>query len=66
MVWLSSKESLLSSSTTETERESKTPNMVAVVSQEDMVALVSRTGRHLQRYSKGRRQVVGFVFSLPS
>lgn len=39
--------------------------MVVVVSQEDMVALVSRTGRHLQRYSKGRRQVVGFVFSLP-
>lgn len=35
--------------------------MVVVVSQEDMVALVSRTGRHLQRYSKGRRQVVGCI-----
>lgn len=38
--------------------------MVALVPQENMVALVSRTGRHLQRYSKGRRQVVGFVSSL--
>ncbi|XP_050226421.1 nudix hydrolase 18, mitochondrial-like [Mercurialis annua] len=37
--------------------------MVAVVAQENVnVALVSRTGRHLQRYSKsGRRQVVGCV-----
>ncbi|KAL6323873.1 hypothetical protein AAG906_005870 [Vitis piasezkii] len=26
-----------------------------------MVALVSRTGRHLQRYNKGRRQVVGCI-----
>ncbi|KAF5480027.1 hypothetical protein F2P56_000802 [Juglans regia] len=35
--------------------------MVAV-SQENMVALVSRTGRHLQRYNKlGRRQVVGCI-----
>ncbi|PRQ45416.1 putative hydrolase [Rosa chinensis] len=32
--------------------------MVAIVSQENMV---SRTGRHLQRYSKGRRQVVGCI-----
>jgi hypothetical protein len=39
----------------------------AVVSQENVVAsLVSRTGRHLQRYNKGRRQVVGWVaLSLP-
>ncbi|KAG6641322.1 hypothetical protein CIPAW_09G064900 [Carya illinoinensis] len=29
-----------------------------LMSQENMVALVSRTGRHLQRYNKGRRQVV--------
>ncbi|CAB4271975.1 unnamed protein product [Prunus armeniaca] len=35
--------------------------MVALVPQENMVALVSRTGRHLQRYSKGRRQVVGCI-----
>ncbi|EEF31368.1 nudix hydrolase 18, mitochondrial [Ricinus communis] len=37
--------------------------MVALVSQETVnVALVSRTGRHLQRYSKGgRRQVVGCI-----
>lgn len=38
--------------------------MVALVSQENVVALplVSRTGRHLQRYTKaGRRQVVGLV-----
>ena len=34
--------------------------MVAVVSQENIAAL-ARTGRHLQRYSKGRRQVVGLV-----
>ena len=27
----------------------------------NMVALVSRTGRHLQRYERGCRQVVGFV-----
>lgn len=35
----------------------------ALVSQENVVAasLVSRTGRHLQRYNKGRRQVVGWV-----
>ncbi|KAH8511400.1 hypothetical protein H0E87_008819 [Populus deltoides] len=34
----------------------------AVVSQENVVAsLVSRTGRHLQRYNKGRRQVVGCI-----
>lgn len=50
--------------------------MVALVSQETIVSLVtpenvvgnlvSRTGRHLQRYQKGRRQVVGLasVFSL--
>jgi hypothetical protein len=39
----------------------------ALVSQENVVAsLVSRTGRHLQRYNKGRRQVVGWVaLSLP-
>ncbi|XP_021891386.1 nudix hydrolase 18, mitochondrial-like [Carica papaya] len=36
--------------------------MVTVVSQEDMAALVSRTGRQLQRYNKaGRRQVVGCI-----
>ena len=36
--------------------------MVTLVSQENMVALVARTGRHLQRYNKqGRRQVVGLV-----
>ncbi|OAY60528.1 nudix hydrolase 18, mitochondrial [Manihot esculenta] len=38
--------------------------MVALVSQENVVALplVSRTGRHLQRYTKaGRRQVVGCI-----
>jgi len=40
--------------------------MVAVVSQENVAALVSRTGRELQRYRKGRRQVVGFVSSLSS
>ncbi|GMN42261.1 hypothetical protein TIFTF001_011475 [Ficus carica] len=34
--------------------------MVAVVSQENIVAL-ARTGRHLQRYCKGRRQVVGCI-----
>ncbi|KAJ6369567.1 hypothetical protein OIU76_027914 [Salix suchowensis] len=34
----------------------------ALVSQENVVApLVSRTGRHLQRYDKGRRQVVGCI-----
>ncbi|CAK9168303.1 unnamed protein product [Ilex paraguariensis] len=27
----------------------------------NMVSLVSRNGRHLQRYSKGRRQVVGCI-----
>jgi hypothetical protein len=37
--------------------------MVALVSQENAVTLVSRTGRELQRYRKGRRQVVGFVSS---
>jgi len=38
--------------------------MVALVSQDNnVVALVSRTGRELQRYRKGRRQVVGFVSS---
>ncbi|OAY57188.1 nudix hydrolase 18, mitochondrial [Manihot esculenta] len=36
--------------------------MVALVSQENVVALVSRTGRHLQRYTKaGLRQVVGCI-----
>ncbi|GAV60483.1 NUDIX domain-containing protein [Cephalotus follicularis] len=35
--------------------------MVSLVSQENVVALVSRTGRHLQRYNKGRRQVVGCI-----
>ncbi|KAG4975100.1 hypothetical protein AAZX31_11G220600 [Glycine max] len=35
--------------------------MVAVVSQENVAALVSRTGRELQRYRKGRRQVVGCI-----
>ncbi|XP_062150806.1 nudix hydrolase 18, mitochondrial-like [Alnus glutinosa] len=35
--------------------------MVTLVSQENMVALVSRTGRHLQRYYMGRRQVVGCI-----
>ncbi|KAG6779073.1 hypothetical protein POTOM_015440 [Populus tomentosa] len=39
----------------------------AVVSQENVVAsLVSRTGRHLQRYNKGRRQVVGHLKPLVS
>ncbi|XP_068336847.1 nudix hydrolase 18, mitochondrial-like isoform X2 [Pyrus communis] len=36
--------------------------MVALIPQENTVAaLVARTGRHLQRYSKGRRQVVGCI-----
>ncbi|KAK7321479.1 hypothetical protein VNO77_32163 [Canavalia gladiata] len=35
--------------------------VVASVSQENVVALVSRTGRELQRYKKGRRQVVGCI-----
>ncbi|EOY03051.1 hypothetical protein QUC31_017856 [Theobroma cacao] len=35
--------------------------MVALVPQENVVPLVSRTGRHLQRYSKGRRLVVGCI-----
>ncbi|KAJ7964466.1 Nudix hydrolase-like protein [Quillaja saponaria] len=35
--------------------------MVALVSQENVVALVSRTGREFQRYKKGRRQVVGCI-----
>ncbi|KAK7385676.1 hypothetical protein VNO78_31467 [Psophocarpus tetragonolobus] len=35
--------------------------MVALVSQENVVALVSRTGREFQRYRKGRRQVVGCI-----
>ncbi|KAL5745255.1 hypothetical protein ACOSP7_026401 [Xanthoceras sorbifolium] len=35
--------------------------MVALVAQDSMVGLVSRTGRHLQRYHKGLRQVVGCV-----
>ncbi|GAU22415.1 hypothetical protein TSUD_123020 [Trifolium subterraneum] len=35
--------------------------MVALVSQENVVTLVSRTGRELQRYRKGRRQVVGCI-----
>ncbi|TXG69887.1 hypothetical protein EZV62_004822 [Acer yangbiense] len=35
--------------------------MVALVAQETVVALVSRTGRHLQRYRKGLRQVVGCI-----
>ncbi|EXC05433.1 Nudix hydrolase 17 [Morus notabilis] len=34
--------------------------MVALVSKENTVAL-ARTGRHLQRYNKGRRQVVGCI-----
>ncbi|KAL5570901.1 hypothetical protein UlMin_020498 [Ulmus minor] len=34
--------------------------MVALVSQENMVVL-ARTGRDLQRYNKGRRQVVGCI-----
>lgn len=38
--------------------------MTTSVSQENVVTLVSRTGRELQRYRKGRRQVVGFVSSL--
>ena len=39
--------------------------MVTLMSQENIVALVSRTGRHLQRYNKGRRQVVGLVLFVP-
>ncbi|OIV95719.1 hypothetical protein TanjilG_01513 [Lupinus angustifolius] len=35
--------------------------MVALVSQDNVVSLVSRTGRELQRYRKGRRQVVGCI-----
>ncbi|KAJ7960079.1 Nudix hydrolase-like protein [Quillaja saponaria] len=35
--------------------------MEALDSQENVVALVSRTGRELQRYKKGRRQVVGCI-----
>ncbi|ESW13915.1 hypothetical protein PHAVU_008G237200 [Phaseolus vulgaris] len=36
--------------------------MVSLVSQDNnLVALVSRTGRELQRYRKGRRQVVGCI-----
>ncbi|XP_020239644.1 nudix hydrolase 18, mitochondrial [Cajanus cajan] len=35
--------------------------MVALVSQDNVVALVSRTGREFQRYRKGRRQVVGCI-----
>ncbi|XP_061374667.1 nudix hydrolase 18, mitochondrial-like [Gastrolobium bilobum] len=35
--------------------------MAALVSQENVVALVSRSGRELQRYRKGRRQVVGCI-----
>ncbi|KAJ1377761.1 NUDIX hydrolase domain, partial [Sesbania bispinosa] len=35
--------------------------MVTLVSQENVVTLVSRTGRELQRYRKGRRQVVGCI-----
>ncbi|KAB2611928.1 nudix hydrolase 18 [Pyrus ussuriensis x Pyrus communis] len=36
--------------------------MVALIPQENMVAaLVSRTGRHMQRYRKGHRQVVGCI-----
>ncbi|KAK2430689.1 nudix hydrolase 18, mitochondrial [Trifolium repens] len=35
--------------------------MTSLVSQESVVALVSRTGRELQRYRKGRRQVVGCI-----
>ncbi|XP_054798230.1 nudix hydrolase 18, mitochondrial-like [Prosopis cineraria] len=37
------------------------PKMVALVSQDNVVTLVSRTGRQLQRYRKGRRQVVGCI-----
>lgn len=29
---------------------------------EKMVSMVSRSGRHLQRYDGGRRQVVGYVY----
>ncbi|KAF1863867.1 hypothetical protein Lal_00030988 [Lupinus albus] len=36
--------------------------MEAFVSQDKVVAMVSRTGRELQRYRKGRRQVVGLSF----
>uniref|UniRef100_A0A2P2KDN0 Uncharacterized protein MANES_02G077800 n=1 Tax=Rhizophora mucronata TaxID=61149 RepID=A0A2P2KDN0_RHIMU len=35
--------------------------MLALVPQENLVALVSRTGRHLQRYNKERRLVVGCI-----
>ncbi|KAK9902359.1 hypothetical protein M0R45_001598 [Rubus argutus] len=35
--------------------------MVACGISRRQVALVSRTGRHLQRYNKGRRQVVGCI-----
>nr|AFK40406.1 unknown [Lotus japonicus] len=35
--------------------------MVALISQENAIALVSRTGRELQRYREGRRQVVGCI-----
>ncbi|CAL5189885.1 unnamed protein product [Lathyrus oleraceus] len=35
--------------------------MTTSVSQENVVTLVSRTGRELQRYRKGRRQVVGCI-----
>ncbi|AES99224.1 putative hydrolase [Medicago truncatula] len=35
--------------------------MTTMVSQESVVASVSRTGRDLQRYRKGRRQVVGCI-----
>ncbi|OIW04445.1 hypothetical protein TanjilG_32637 [Lupinus angustifolius] len=35
--------------------------MEAFVSQDKVVAMVSRTGRELQRYRKGRRQVVGCI-----
>ncbi|CAL0317703.1 unnamed protein product [Lupinus luteus] len=34
---------------------------MALVSQDNVVALISRTGRELQRYRKGRRQVVGCI-----
>ncbi|XP_030521771.2 nudix hydrolase 18, mitochondrial-like [Rhodamnia argentea] len=39
----------------------KSPGNLFSVQIEDVVSLVSRTGRHLQRYDKGRRQVVGCI-----
>lgn len=39
----------------------KIPGKIFSVQIEDVVSLVSRTGRHLQRYDKGCRQVVGCI-----